>query len=653
MLIAMTVMSCGMTAGCMGPTTRVLMREPEPKEPESSAAAPPKEEVNSFYLRETIEYLSRQSREPGSVGEEMAADYIRQMLSDYGYETEVSARVVSAVKQVSSPEADIVIVASGYGSSSGSPGANDNASGVAVLLETARLLAGSPSDTEVRFVCFPGEAGGDEAARAYVSRLDPEETRRILGEIQIGPLGYVENTGMTIGSEDGRATFLGDEFNSSSAALTGGTAAYVVREGGVHSAFVRGQIPAFCLSQRYSAYEAGSVLDGIDLVNVDQLASVVRILENMLSKLMSSDTPSMVAKSRFYNDLRDGFYMHRTETVIPFGEGRSAVERQTGQTGALAVRNTSNDGKPIEAYRYPMKWFGVDQVIYTDYYFLDGKLMLVSVDGDGAGIDMEDMRERITAIYGEPDGQSSGPNGTEYTWTDELRRAHFALIPGTDGYDLEIHEYDTMRVGLDPEQGSAPNLLHLIRQIVPEQGTESVAISIYTDGIGKTEYYLEQTGNGPEENGRDAGDGAGEDTQGAGDNHQGVSWTLGMDLADAVGEDGSWRDRTKTIRQIVRLYGRYLAQKEPERYQAAFDARFHQDPDMPSDALQAARPDFAEGFQWYVLYNGPVSSAGIWRNQMQFFDDFEELSGYRGWVRQNLHLPEIEKVTVGAAPAGE
>ena len=49
-----------------------------------------------------------------------------------------------------------------------SPGANDNASGVAVMLEVARVAAGSPTDVDLTFVAFGAEEQGLEGSRAFV-----------------------------------------------------------------------------------------------------------------------------------------------------------------------------------------------------------------------------------------------------------------------------------------------------------------------------------------------------------------------------------------------------------------------------------------------------------------------------------------------------
>lgn len=652
--------------GCMGPTTRVLPRAPERQSPDYVDMAPSREDVNAFYLWETVEFLSEQTREMGSLGAAMTSDYMKQLLTDYGYQTTVSGGIVSAVRTVDSQEADIVILASNYGSLPDSPGASDNASGIAVFLETARLAAEIPtSDTELRFVAFPGAESGWEAAHMYVNSLTPEEKRRTLGVVQIGPLGYAGSRTIVLGTENGQETFLGDQINEAALALTGTPLSYEIREGGSPAVFWRGEIPAVYLVQRDEAYEDGTVLDRLEWINVDQMVPAVNMLRRMLTDLMGEDTPSMIAKSHHYNDLRDGAYVQGLEAAIPFGQDRRELERRTGLTGTLHSQNTANDGRPIEAYQYPMKWFEVDQILMSDYYFVDGKLQLVSLEADEAGVDTEDMKERITSIYGEPYAVSEGPDGTEYRWSDPFCRLNIVMVPNSDGYELEIREFDTQRTELSPENNKqAESLMELIWQIIPEEEEELISVSIYTDGIGKTDHYLELAADQQE----DIRERTGEEDE----NVPGRSWILGIDLEDAVRKDGSLRSRTKTVRRLVNLYGQILAQRSDRGYREAFDAQFSSavqpetedledgslEEDVNSGGLEEdvnssvfdEGPDFAESFQWYVLVKDPKILTGEWGERIRFFEAYEELAEYRDQVRENLQLPEIEEVVVGVAP---
>ena len=94
-----------------------------------------------------------------------AADYIRDTLVALGYE--VRAQPFSSRGQTAnnleveipggSRPQEIIVVGAHYDSVTGSPGANDNASGVAALLEIARLLAAEPMARTVRLVAFANE----------------------------------------------------------------------------------------------------------------------------------------------------------------------------------------------------------------------------------------------------------------------------------------------------------------------------------------------------------------------------------------------------------------------------------------------------------------------------------------------------------------
>jgi hypothetical protein len=110
----------------------------------------------------------------GSIGERnlwhfdalgAAADYIERTFAELGYRPEGepfesrgrTVRNILAERQGGSAPAEIVLVGAHYDSVLGSPGANDNGSGVAALLELARLLAGQELARTVRFVAFVNE----------------------------------------------------------------------------------------------------------------------------------------------------------------------------------------------------------------------------------------------------------------------------------------------------------------------------------------------------------------------------------------------------------------------------------------------------------------------------------------------------------------
>ena len=69
------------------------------------------------------------------------------------------------------------------------PGADDNASGVSLVLESARLLAGQPLPWSVRFIAFSGEELGLWGSRAYATGAQ-EADERIIGVLNFDMIGF-------------------------------------------------------------------------------------------------------------------------------------------------------------------------------------------------------------------------------------------------------------------------------------------------------------------------------------------------------------------------------------------------------------------------------------------------------------------------------
>ena len=78
-------------------------------------------------------------------------------------------------------DADAILVTAHLDSVIGAPGANDNSSGVALVLELARVFRGYNTDKELRFVLFGSEERGLRGSRYYLGQLSEAEKDRILG----------------------------------------------------------------------------------------------------------------------------------------------------------------------------------------------------------------------------------------------------------------------------------------------------------------------------------------------------------------------------------------------------------------------------------------------------------------------------------------
>ena len=101
---------------------------------------------------------------------EAAAVYLEKVLMDYGcqpkrQEFTASGRRVRNIEVSIRPQhtgatkPDLVVIGAHYDSAIGAPGANDNASGTAAVVELARLLKDAvlPADREIRLVLFVNE----------------------------------------------------------------------------------------------------------------------------------------------------------------------------------------------------------------------------------------------------------------------------------------------------------------------------------------------------------------------------------------------------------------------------------------------------------------------------------------------------------------
>jgi len=86
----------------------------------------------------------------------------------------------------------LIVVCAHYDTVPYSGGADDNGSGVAVLLELARRSAGRSLPAELRLVWFDAEEVGLAGSRAWLDQLDSTEQARLVGAINLETVGYVD-----------------------------------------------------------------------------------------------------------------------------------------------------------------------------------------------------------------------------------------------------------------------------------------------------------------------------------------------------------------------------------------------------------------------------------------------------------------------------
>jgi aminopeptidase YwaD len=146
-------------------------------------------------------------RRGGASGEIQAARYAAEYLAALGYEPQVrtvprpdgvTTRNVVAIKRGSSPHT--ILIGAHMDSKSPAPGANDNASGSATVLEIARDFKDSRTTPTLEFVLFGTEeiidSNGDHhhyGSRGFVNSMTGGQKTNLVGMISVDMVAYGES----------------------------------------------------------------------------------------------------------------------------------------------------------------------------------------------------------------------------------------------------------------------------------------------------------------------------------------------------------------------------------------------------------------------------------------------------------------------------
>lgn len=150
------------------------------------------------YESDLFKFGSKFITEPGNA---KAIAYLADKLRSFGYEPELqwfepregirTANVIAKLEGTVNPEL-IYAVSSHFDSVQRGPGADDNTSGTAALLEAARVLAQRPQPATIHFAFFTGEEAGLLGSREYVRRA-VERGDQLVGALNNDMVGYTNN----------------------------------------------------------------------------------------------------------------------------------------------------------------------------------------------------------------------------------------------------------------------------------------------------------------------------------------------------------------------------------------------------------------------------------------------------------------------------
>ena len=152
------------------------------------------------YEKALFDFDSKHITRPGN---KLASAYLFETYKSFGYSPELqwferanalggqTANVVATLKGTVNPEL-IYVVSSHYDSVAIGPGADDDSSGTAALLETARIMAGRPQPATIVFASFTAEEAGLLGSREFVRRAVADKLA-IVGAINNDMVGWAND----------------------------------------------------------------------------------------------------------------------------------------------------------------------------------------------------------------------------------------------------------------------------------------------------------------------------------------------------------------------------------------------------------------------------------------------------------------------------
>ncbi|WP_082174390.1 M28 family peptidase [Bacillus sp. FJAT-27231] len=210
-----------------------------------------------------------------------------------GFVTKTSYNVIATKKAHKNHDTgQILYVGSHHDSVPGSPGASDNASGVAVNLEIARVLSDQQTDTEIRFLTFGAEELGLLGSYHYVSTLTEEEKDRSIGMFNFDMVGSKNAGEMIMFTVDGQRNVVTNTGASASTRvykeLTYGK---VGRSD--HQPFHDSGIPSAAFSYAPLEPEYHKPTDTIDHISKEKMENMAKVVSAGIYQIARKDTPAL------------------------------------------------------------------------------------------------------------------------------------------------------------------------------------------------------------------------------------------------------------------------------------------------------------------------------------------------------------------------
>ena len=314
------------------------------------------------------------------------------------------------------------------------PGADDNATGVAAVMEAARLLSPLELPFDLEFILFSAEELGRLGSIHYVSLCDEDCADRHLGVINADMIGYSGNgTGASVMS-DFRSGWLADMIIEYASETDPSLEVALIKPGPSnwdHASFwerENGRLPAISLAEPLAA--TGSITypdyhtvdDLIENVDFDQTLRIASLINGFVASFSGAPAEISMLEADFLVLVNDAI---RHENVFQAGEEISLRPR---------VRNTGG-AQPPEGARVVLEvWLenaGGRKRLYSGELDPADPLRFSHVDialGTGSGLGGENIVTAEIVVQGMDDDPSDN------------KASVFFVVEGT-GTSIENHHF--------------------------------------------------------------------------------------------------------------------------------------------------------------------------------------------------------------------
>lgn len=356
--------------------------------------------------------ITELSKEPRGVADEThknAKQYLINLFDSYGYEvttqdfdlseyigndgkTSMGTNIIVTKKADLNATGDVLILGAHYDAVNGFPGANDNGSGVSVLMEIARIIKDFPTDTEIRFILFDAEEIGLVGSKQYVKNLT--DSKNVIGMINFDMLGAAKAENLGVHTGNGKRNYLFDILTSIPYYQDTPLKKRPTNAMSDYVSFTARVIPTLDISHSPIDEEYHNENDLLENIDGSKLSLSADYGLSITKKVMTNTTPSYMNVAKPTKEI--GTVEITEKTVLDMADLVDVISRHLG---AELVQIESDD---FPKYKVYVKLFGMDKkasLIYEGFLGSQsaGNPIIEFTDSD---ITFEEIKSKLDEVFG-------------------------------------------------------------------------------------------------------------------------------------------------------------------------------------------------------------------------------------------------------------